>query len=152
MGPADFEHHLTWELQSLPTPRAPQTLLPRVMAAVQAWALRPWYERAWFTWPLGWQLATVAVLVLAAVAGVLLAPSADAVRNLMATAVSSRVATVVPDLGDRIQAMSLAARVVWRALIHPVLVYTLVIVTLMSVACAAVAVALNRAVFGKAFE
>ena len=51
MGPADFEHRLTRELQMLPTPRAPGTLLPRVMAAVQAWALRPWYQRAWFTWP-----------------------------------------------------------------------------------------------------
>ena len=39
------------ELRRLPLPRAPQTLLPRVMAAVQAWAQRPWYTRAWFAWP-----------------------------------------------------------------------------------------------------
>ena len=152
MGPADVEHRLTWALQTLPTPRAPGTLLPRVMAAVQAWALRPWYQRAWFTWPRGWQAATVGALVVAVVAGALLAPSAGASRDLIAAALSSRVATAVPDLGDRFQATSLAARVVWRALIHPVLVYTLVIVTFMSVTCAVVVVALNRAVFGKAFQ
>ena len=50
---------LTWttlvdrELRQLPSPRAPHTLLPRVLAAVEQWTRRPWYARAWFTWPLG---------------------------------------------------------------------------------------------------
>ena len=60
MNPDDLERLAHHELHRLPAPRAPRTLLPRVMAAVEAWANRPWYTRAWFTWPLGWQVASLA--------------------------------------------------------------------------------------------
>ena len=72
---ADLEQRVDRELRRLPAPRAPHTLLPRVLAAVEAWVNRPWYTRAWFTWPLGWQVASVALLVLA-VAGVWMLPPA----------------------------------------------------------------------------
>jgi hypothetical protein len=41
------------------------------------------------------------------------------------------------------------ARVLWRALVAPVLGYAAIVVILMYLACAAVAVILNRAFFGK---
>ena len=47
MNPADLETLVDCKLKALPTPRAPHTLLPRVLAAVQEWTLRPWYTRAW---------------------------------------------------------------------------------------------------------
>ena len=75
MNPDDLERLTHRELHRLPAPRAPRTLLPRVMAAVEAWANRPWYTRAWFTWPLGWQVASAAALVLLVTGGVMLAPS-----------------------------------------------------------------------------
>ena len=54
MNPVDAGNpHRPGAAASFRLPRAPHTLLPRVLAAVQAWAQRPWYERAWFTWPLG---------------------------------------------------------------------------------------------------
>ena len=60
----DLERVAQRALERLPAPRAPHTLLPRVMAAVQQWTRRPWYARAWVTWPLGWQALSTAALVL----------------------------------------------------------------------------------------
>ena len=64
MKPAELEAIIDRELRHLPAPRAPDTLLPRVLAAVHAWTLRPWYERTWFTWPMAWQIASAAALIL----------------------------------------------------------------------------------------
>jgi hypothetical protein len=117
---ADLEQKIDRELRRLPAPRAPHTLLPRVLAAVEAWVNRPWYTRAWFTWPLGWQVASVALLALA-VAGVWMLPPAPA----------SIVGTTN------------AGRVLWRTIVEPFLAYAFVIVVIMCVACAAFGAALS---------
>ena len=62
MDPVDLERLIDRELRSLPAPRAPRTLLPRVMAAANEAANRPWYSRTWLQWPVGWQLASALVL------------------------------------------------------------------------------------------
>src|SRR6476620_7201219 len=110
------------ELRRLPQPRAPHTLLPRVMAAVEAWAERPWYTRAWFTWPVGWRVASFAPLALLAYA-------------LWTWSQPAAPPTVV--------AATDASRVVWSALIEPLLPYILLVVLLMGVVCAAFGLALN---------
>ena len=56
------------ELRALPNLRAPQALLPRVMAVIERRAVSPWYRRAWQTWPLPLQVVSMLVL-LAAFAG-----------------------------------------------------------------------------------
>jgi len=117
---ADLEQKIDRELRRLPAPRAPHTLLPRVLAAVEAWVNRPWYTRAWFTWPLGWQVASVALLALA-VAGVWMLPPAPA----------SVVGTTN------------AGRVLWRTIVEPFLAYAFVIVVIMCLACAAFGAALS---------
>lgn len=117
---ADLEQKVGRELRRLPAPRAPHTLLPRVLAAVDAWMNRPWYTRAWFTWPVGWQVASVALLGLF-IAGVWLLPPAPA----------SVVVTTN------------AGRVLWRTLIEPFLAYAFVVVVIMFVACAAFGAALS---------
>jgi hypothetical protein len=61
----ELEQRMRDELARLPSPGAPPTLLPRVLAAVDAWVSRPWYARAWFTWPLGWQAVSVVFVALA---------------------------------------------------------------------------------------
>ena len=49
-------------LQQLPPPRAPETLLPRVMAAARQQARPRWYRQPWVEWPLVCQAASVALL------------------------------------------------------------------------------------------
>lgn len=117
---ADLEQKVDHELRRLPAPRAPHTLLPRVLAAVDAWMNRPWYTRAWFTWPVGWQVASVGLLALV-VAGVWMLPPAPA----------SVVVTTN------------AGRVLWRTMVEPFLAYAFVIVVIMCVACAAFGAALS---------
>lgn len=116
----ELERRVHEELRRLPAPLAPRTLLPRVLAAVDAWARRPWYERAWFTWPLGWRVASVAMLAVAVYA----------TWNL-------------PPLPGSVVATTNAGGVLWRTLIEPLLGYVVGLVLLMGVACAIFGAALN---------
>jgi hypothetical protein len=116
----DLERRVDAELRRLPDPVAPATLLPRVLAAVDAWARRPWYARAWFTWPLPLRAASVAVAA-AAVYGV---------WNL-------------PPLPSSVVATTSAGSVIWRTLIEPLLGYVVGLVVLMCLACAVFGAALN---------
>jgi hypothetical protein len=147
MRAADLERLVAEELKALPSPRAPRTLLPRVMAAVGAWASRPWYTRTWFTWPVAWQVASVSLLALLVAGGLTLMPSADAAAGEV---VSHLLPTAPGDLSiaaSRADAALNAGRVVWRALLEPLAVYAFSLVALMAVACAAVGTALNRIAF-----
>jgi hypothetical protein len=121
MQPADdLERLVHRELRALPPPRAPETLLPRVLAAVDAWSHRPWYARAWFTWPLGWQIASAAAVALVFYA-----------------------LWSLPSAPPEVAAATSASRVVWRTLVQPLLTYVFVLVALMCVACAVFGAALN---------
>lgn len=149
---ADLEPQIDRALKQLPPIRAPHTLLPRVMAAVQAWAARPWYQRAWFTWPRSLQVASAAALVLVAIA-------VSAATPLARTAIDRAYLSVVPSLGGgvqsgltRVDATVTGAQVLWRALVAPVLGYAAILVAAMYLACATVAVALGRVLFGKAIQ
>ena len=152
MRPADLERIVASELRRLPAPRAPQTLLPRVLAAVQAWSRRPWYAREWFTWPLVWQLTSIALLALILVGGAALLPVLQVFVRGTASTLTSTVASRVPDVASGAEVTANTARVLWRALIQPFLPYAFALVGLMCLACATFAVALNRAVFGRALH
>lgn len=116
----DLERRVGEGLRRLPAPTAPATLLPRILAAVDAWARRPWYERAWFTWPLGWQTASVAFVALAVYA-----------------------TWTAPPVPASIVATTNAGGVIWRTLFEPLLGYVVGLVVLMCLACAAFGAALN---------
>lgn len=150
MEPADLERLIDRELKALPAPRAPQTLLPRVMAASEALARQPWYRRAWFTWPVGWRIATVSCAIAALTGLVMLVPDVTSV---------ARQAPMVADVGGevsaaarRVEAVTTTARVLWRALLAPVVPYAFALVLLMSLACAVFGTVLNHLVFGKALR
>jgi hypothetical protein len=149
MHPIDLETLVSRELGRLPAPRAPQTLLPRVLATVQAWSRRPWYAREWFTWPLVWQLASFAALIAVVGGGVVALPIAQvAVQNATSTLLP-RVMTDVPQAARALDVTANTTRVLWRAVIEPLLPYACVFVGLMCLACGMVALALNRAIFGR---
>ncbi len=149
MHPADLERVLHRRLQRLPAPSAPPTLLPRVMALVQTWAVRPWYERAWFTWPIALQVASAAVLVMVVSAGVWMTPTVSLAARTIVGESLGRYTARVPDLAERAQAASSAMEVLWRALFQRVLLVAFAVVVAMGTACAAVAFAVNRVVFGR---
>ena len=116
----DLERRVERELRRLPSPAAPHTLLPRVLAAVDAWARRPWYTRAWFTWPAGWQVASIVAVLLVAI-GMWMLPAAP--PSLVVT--------------------TNAGRVLWRTMVEPFLAYAFAIVVLMCLACAVFGAALS---------
>jgi len=150
MDPAELEALVDRELRKLPEPRAPRTLLPRVMAAVDASARRPWYARAWLTWPPVWQAASVIVLLGALAGAATLLPTVQAAANTL-----SFVANVQGDVAETtrdIEVATTAFRVLWNALLAPVVPYAFGLVLLMCVACAVFGTALNHLVFGKALR
>lgn len=149
MDPADLERLIDRELRALPAPRAPRTLLPQVMAAV-ALARRPWYSRAWLTWPAAWQAVSVVVLLAAVAGGATLLPSLGQVMNSL-----TFVAEVQGDVAARardVEVATTAVRVLWNALLAPVVPYAFGLVLLMCAACAVFGTALNHLVFGKALR
>ena len=54
------------ELDRLPLLNAPASLLPRVMAAVEARVHLPWWRRSWSTWPTGYRVLFLLVSVVLA--------------------------------------------------------------------------------------
>jgi hypothetical protein len=150
MHPVDLEALVGRGLRQLPVPRAPRTLLPRVLAAVQALARRPWYERAWFTWPAGWRLASIAALIAIVGAGAVLVPKTIAAAGAVASTLTGRVMEDVAPMAQRAEVTTNTVRVIWRALLEPLVAYAFGFVALMCLACAAFGVALNRVVFERA--
>ena len=51
MTPAELESLVAREVAKLPRPRAPRSLVPRVLAAVEQLRGEPWHRRGWRAWP-----------------------------------------------------------------------------------------------------
>jgi hypothetical protein len=147
MNTPDLEPRVDRELRRLPAPRAPHTLLPRVMAAAEAWAERPWYTRAWVTWPLAWQVVSIAALVAIVAGGAVLLPQARSAATSVTTAFASDEAVAVT---QQVADTTSSARILWRTLLEPLLTYVFGIVVLMVLACVAFGTALNYVVIEKA--
>ena len=141
---AELERHVDRALADLPPLTAPGTLLPRVLAAVQAWADRPWYQRAWLTWPAGLQVASVALLLVLVAGGALAMPLVQAQSVQLAAFVNARLPIDLPNLGASLRVTASALMLAWRALVQPLLLFVLPIAFIASVAGAAILTALNR--------
>jgi hypothetical protein len=148
----ELERFVDRHLRALPLPSAPPTLLPRVLRAAQAWSQRPWYTREWFTWPVGWQAGSVALLVLTIAAA---AVGASAVQSFISQATASAVSSMtidIPQIGSGVQTAATTFRVIWQVLVQPFLPYVFAVIVLMCLVLATVVLALDRLVFGKAFH
>jgi len=149
MHPSDLETLADRTLRALPLPRAPYTLLPRVLLAVQQWSLRPWYARAWLTWPLAWQVSSIVVLILVVAAGAALLPNAQAA---VTTSSSRLVPGLIGNAARIAKGIEVTTNVVvslWRVLFEPFIGYVFALVVMMCLACAAFGAALNHAAFGR---
>lgn len=127
MEPFDLDR----ELSTLPPPRAPRTLLPRVLAATTMRA--PAEATGWLTWPRRWQGASIAAM-LAIVAGTvwfLNAPPQPV--SEMAQSAGQAAATV---------------RVLWDVLLQPAATYLFAIGVVLALVCAAAWAALDVALGG----
>jgi hypothetical protein len=152
MHPADLETTVDEGLRQLLAPKAPPTLLPRVMAVVAEWAARPWYTRAWFTWPAAWQAASIALLIVLIAGGALLQTRLqEALQGTAASGAAAGVTARVAGVAHGAEAVARAATVLWHALFEPVATYAAALVVMMSLACAVVGAALNRVVVGGAW-
>ena len=152
MEHADLERVVDEALHALPAPRAPETLLPRIMAAVAARATVPAYAKPWAMWPRVWQIASAAALAIV-VSGLarfwtLTAPVRDGVLADFAPAMPDWLARVVNVLSISADAL----RIGWRVLAEPVLIPVTVFLCVMTAACMVFAVALNRVALGGASE
>jgi hypothetical protein len=150
MDPADLERLIDRELDALPAPRAPRTLLPRVMAAIDARAFLPWHARGWFAWPLALRLLSAVVFVSSVLAVAWLPELGAAIA-----AGSDLGGRLPPIVGETVRELSriwTTAGVLWRTVIAPVATGLTLFVMLMSVACVAFGTALNRVALGGASD
>jgi hypothetical protein len=148
MDHVEFEQIVDRALKALPAPRAPHTLLPRVMAAV-GMQMRP-AARTWFTWRREWQIASVAALALLTIAVVWLATAAEAAVGARAAAALSQSSSIAI-VAEGAAAIGELAHVAWET-IQPVVCALLLFLLVMSTACAVFAMALGRVALGGAFQ
>ena len=120
----DRSGHVHRALRELPCPRAPRTLLPRVLASVA----RPWYAREWLAWPHRWQAASVA-LAAALVTGTWLFLETSSFVGPIESAASTAAG---------------GARVLWRFVFQPVAAHVLTLGVAACLTCAAGWAALSR--------
>lgn len=146
----DLERVIDRALQALPPPPAPGTLLPRVMRAVRAVEVssttnQPWLARGW-----QWQLASVALgmLAIVAVAGAWTWAS-SAVATVLPGAVAESdggISRTVATMGDLAHAFEL----VWRAVVAPVAKGLFAVTAALALLCAFCVTAVNRLALGGA--
>jgi hypothetical protein len=140
MNPIDLEHLVDAELKRLPTPRAPRTLLPRVLAATASQS-RPQPSRGWGAWPRLWQFAgglvAAAVLVGAWKLAVIAQPF---IAELWPAAGFGRAASVTRGAGDA----ATVARVLLDVVLQPVATYVSVLAISFALACALLWSAVER--------
>ncbi|HXW05769.1 MAG TPA: hypothetical protein VD833_11090 [Vicinamibacterales bacterium] len=147
--PADLERLVHAHVRGLPPPPAPQTLLPRVMAAVASWAARPWYKRAWFTWPAAGQFVTVVTLLALTIGllGLLPVVARPFVESLADALADGQAELAMLVAYARVTSETAAG--LWRAVIGPFVSYASTLVLLMTLACGLFGAALNHAVVGR---
>lgn len=150
MEPVDLERLVDHALKDLPAPRAPQTLFARVMTAVEQTAMRPWYSRAWTTWPRAWQMASTAAFAVFIAAVVHVWPMAEIVTGEAARQLHVGVPSGVSDLASRIDTTTAALSIAWRVMVQPLVVPALGFFCVMAAACMAGVTALNRVALGGA--
>ena len=152
MHPTDLERAVGFGLRSLPGVPAPASLLPRVMAAVQAWAVRPWYERAWFTWPIPLRIASGAALIVLLIGAALAWPPLVVVLRGVAAPMTEPVLAQAGQIGGQLAGGAALLRALWGALIQPLLLVASPIVALMCVLCVTLGLAFSRFASGRAFQ
>lgn len=132
MDPVDLDERLDRELKGLPHPRAPRSLLPRVLAATVD-REAPGSATGWSTWPVVWRIASVALLFAFAV---------------LASRLFSAPPPAVSSAAERAGEVATVVRVLWEVMLQPVATYLFVLGISLALACALAWAALEAALGG----
>jgi hypothetical protein len=145
----ELDRALDRSLSRLPAPRAPRTLLPRVMAAVAKPAGR-WYARPWLSWHPALQTASL-VGVLACVTFVWMAwAQPDAVLARLSVLGPPQASAWASAASTRINQITTVLSVLWDVVLGPIAIFVLAVAVFVAVACAAAWTAVSRVALGGA--
>ena len=133
----DLEKLIDRELRSLPAPAAPETLAPRVMAAIAARAALPWHRQTWFEWPRGWQIASAALTVAFLATLMTLAPWRALAEAEAVVRLAGQTRALVDGVGEIAGRILRIALPLWSVLAQQVLIYALAAVGVLMAAVAA---------------
>lgn len=131
MDERELERLVDRELKGLPTPHAPRTLLPRVMAAVAETPAQPWYSQPWVTWPVAAQAGSVVALAALLAAG-------------------WQLWMLAPQMFQQTTRTVTVMRTLWDVLLGPVAFFVIGLTVLVALACVAAWTAVSRATLGGA--
>jgi hypothetical protein len=149
MSPIDLERFVDAELKRLPTPRAPRTLLPRVLAAAAAQQQHARPARGWSLWPRGWQFAG-GVVAAALLVGLwkLAAFAQPVIAQLVSIDGFDRAASFTRSADEA----ATVVRVLWEVLLQPVATYVSILAITFALACALLWTAVERLAPGGASQ
>ena len=140
------------ELAQLPRPCASRSLMPRVMAAVATSRPAP---RTWFTWPLEWQVLSIAALAVLVAGAVWSWPIAHTAMTTALAALWGKAGAVTSWIAPataRVQGVVSVIGSVWRGLLQPVVGGVFLILVILCAICAAFGAALGRVALGGASQ
>lgn len=127
----ELERLIDGELKGLPQPRAPRSLLPRVMAAIDAPRVQPWYSRPWLAWPRVWQGVSVAFVASLAVG-------------------LWTIWSEAPGIVQWFNRVAVVSRALWNVLFGPIAFIVIGLIVIVALAGAAAWTAVSRVTFGGA--
>ena len=141
MNRDDLESLIRRRLAQLPPPRAPETLVPRVMDQVRQRRRSPWYRQPWITWPRVWQVVSAALSMGlgAAVWFLLEGTDGGSVADLAGT-----LPAVIEAEAGAAEALAGGVRVVRRLVLEPIAGYLVAAAGVASMTIALAGAALNR--------
>ena len=145
-----LEHFIRTELSQLSDLTAPPTLIPRVLAAIQARQNTGWWRRSWFDWPASWQMASLALL---ASLPVFAFWGSDSISTYwQPVPVTESVTTgfnLLRALGHVARGLGSAVLVILRSLDHPWVLGCATLIATMYLACIGLGTACVRVASGK---
>jgi hypothetical protein len=136
------------ELKRLPPAKAPVTLAPRVMALLAARERLPWWQHAWWDWPVAAKLAFLVIgLALAGAAGrggVIL----DQGIATYTQEVTGKL-SMMSSLQDSWQTLSGTAGLLWDKAAQPFLLHAVIIAAALYVICLGLGTAFIRSALNR---
>ena len=128
---AKLERLVHEQLRKLPLWKAPDSLAPRVLAALRKEAARPWWRRDWSQWPPAAKVlsAALALLLVAGVTG------SGWFVDAQLSEYWQRTAGRLSDFGTSLSPLANAGLLLWTQVFQSVVIYGLVFLAVLYASC-----------------